>query len=533
MKRAAIALAALAAIVALPQLAGGFVYDDVPIIVENALVHRLGAFDAWRSSYWPAGGLYRPLTLQLFSLEWALGGGRPFLFHLVSLLLAVLNTLLVYRLAARLLPVPAAVLAGALFALHPVHVEAVAGVVGQSELLSAAFTLLVVERYLAWREQGAIAARRRAALALGTLLAIAAKETGYILPLLLVAAELCIPRGDRRGVAGIFVLQAGAIIAALLVRAIALGSLAGETPSASFHGLGAGQRALGMLRVVPEWARLLLWPARLQAEYGPPGVPLDAPFGPLHGLGLGLIATGGALLAWGWRHQRPIAFAALWTALALLPVSNLLTAAGLVLAERTLYLPSIGVVLLLGAAGGLLWQRRRAAPAGLRVMVLSLAALLLLAAAWRSLTRQRVWHSEETFFGAIARDAPRSYRAHLMASRYYYAGRRLPEAEAAARTALALYQNDPRVTEQLGQVLRVQGRCAEALPLLSEAVTRFPDGTILRSRLIECALVVGDTARAVATAEDAVALGYPEFESTLRRLGRPAPAPEPEPPQTR
>jgi hypothetical protein len=528
-KRTAIALAALAAIVALPSLANGFVYDDIPIIVENPLVHQLGALDAWRSSYWPAGGLYRPLTLQLFSLEWALGGGRPWLFHAVSLLLAALTTILVYRLAARLLPEAGAIAAGALFAVHPVHVEAVASAVGQSELLSAVFALIAVERYLAWRGSVELTAGRRAALAGCTLLAIAAKETGYVVPLLLVAAELCRPRSDRRGVTALFALQAAAVVSGLLVRLIALGSLAGESPSASFYGLSASQRAIGMLLVVPEWARLLLWPARLQAEYGPPGLALDAPFGAMHGLGVALLAAAVALLVGSWRQNRLVAFGVLWVGIALLPVSNVLTAAGLVLGERTLYLPSAGIVLLLGAAVAAGADRLGIASRGVRVTIAVATVCLVMAAGLRNVMRQRVWRSEEVFFGQIAQDAPRSYRAHLMVSRYYYAERRYSEAEAAAWAALRLYRNDPRVHEQLGQLLRVQGRCAEALPVLSDGVARFPDGTIVRSRLIECAIAVGDTGRAWAVAEDAVALGYPEFESTLKRLSRPAP----EPPRTR
>ena len=518
MKRAEIGLAALAAIVALPSLANGFVYDDIPIIVENPLVHQLGALDAWRSSYWPVGELYRPLTLQLFSLQWALGGGRPWIFHAVSLLLVALTAVMVYRLAARLLPEAGAIAAGALFAVHPVHVEAVASVVGQSEMLSAVFALFAVERYIRWREPGGLTARRRIALAGCTLLAIAAKETGYVVPLLLAAAECCRPRRDRRGVTEVFALQAAAVVLGLVVRFNTLGSLAGTLPSASFNGLSDFQRAIGMLLVVPEWARLLLWPARLQAEYGPPALPLEAPFGAMHGLGVMLLAAAVALVLWGWRRNRPVAFAALWAGIALLPVSNVLSAAGLVLAERTLFLPSVGVVLLLGAAVAALLERWPTGQRGARVMLSTAAALLLVTAGVHSALRQRVWRSEEAFFGQLTLDAPRSYRAHLMASKYYFSGRRYSEAEAAARTALALYQNDPRVHEQLGQILRVQGRCAEALPVLRAGVTRFPDGTIVRSRLIECALAVGDTAGARAMAEDAVALGYREFESTLKRL---------------
>ena len=75
-------VALLAIIVVLPSLSNGFVYDDVPVIAQNDLVHQLGAsIRIWTGSSWLAGQLYRPLTLQGFNLEWTLGGGRPVVFH--------------------------------------------------------------------------------------------------------------------------------------------------------------------------------------------------------------------------------------------------------------------------------------------------------------------------------------------------------------------------------------------------------------------------------------------------------------------
>ena len=73
--------------------------------------------------------------------------------------------------------------------------------------------------------------------------------------------------------------------------------------------------------------------------------------------------------------------------------------------------------------------------------------------------------------------------------------------------------------ETLGQLYRMEKRCDRALPVFAEGVQRHPEGTVLRSRLIECLLAVGDTARARAVARDALARGQSEFESTLRRLG--------------
>lgn len=530
MKRGAAAIVLLAAVVALPSLRNGFVYDDVLLIVENPLLHTLSrSAEIWQTSYWPTGGLYRPLTVQLFAIEWAVGSGRPIVFHAMSMLLSAVVAVLVFRLAARILPpnrtdLPgrlAPATAAAFFAVHPVHVEVVANAVGQSELLTALWALLAVERYVAWRAAGELTLMRRLGLAGLTLLGIMCKETGYVIPLLLAAAELTVAgpkRGSRLGSA--FALQGAVVAAALLWRLTELGTLAGDQPITVLRDLGIGARAVAMLAIVPEWARLLLWPARLQAEYGPPGLPVDPTPGPAHLAGLALLGLAG-VVAWRVRRRQPVlTFGVLWVLIGLAPVSNVLAATGIVLAERTLYLPSIGVVLALGSMISAARPRLAGAPALARKAVLGAGLGLFTAALLTSLERQEVWRSQERFFGQLVRDAPRSYRAQFVASRFYYGQRRWAEAEAAAREALALYPLDPQVHEQLGQVLRVQDRCEEATAVLERGLQLNPGGTTIRSRLIECALAVGDSGRARAVAEEAVRLGQTEFRATLERLAR-------------
>jgi len=516
---------ALAAVVALPSLANGFVYDDVLIIQQNPLVHGLArSAEIWHSSYWPSGLLYRPLTSQLFGLEWAIGGGRPLVFHAVNILLAVAAAVLVFRLASRLLPPPAAVVAAAFFALHPVHVEAVANAVGQSELLVAVLSLIAVDRYLGWREGAGLTPGRRLALGGLTLLAILTKETGFAVPILLGLAELTLRRDPRRAAGSTFILQGAAVTCGLLLRTIAVGNLVGENPATVFQGLGTGGRAVGMLAVVPEWARLLLWPVHLQAEYGPPSLSITGTVGAAHVLGIVLLVLFVAVALRALRRDRVMAFGLLWMAVALAPVSNIV-ATGLVLAERTLFLPSAGVSLAVGALVARLLPRFDRATRAVRVGAGVAAILLLSAGAALSVIRARAWRSQEEFFAGLLRDAPGVYRAHYVASRYHYGGRRFSEAEREARQALALYQRDARVHEQLGQILRVQGRCAEALPVLAEGLRLDPAGTTVRSRLIECTLATGDTARARAVAEEAVRLGQPEFRGTIERLSAPQASP--------
>src|SRR5688572_2220551 len=344
-----VALLALAASAA--SLANGFVYDDIPIVMQNPLVHHAEMVgQIWTTPYWPAGLLYRPLTMQGFALQWAAGAGSPIVFHATSVLLMVLLALLFWRLARRILPEAPAFLGSALFAVHPVHVESVANAVGQAELLATALTLLALERYLAWRVGGPLGAPRRAALAVLTLLAILSKETGFVIPALLLGAEVLLvaPRGPwrtRLGVlAPVLVLQGAAVVVAVLARIIVLGPTPGAGPAVALQGLRPGERVAGMLAVVPEWARLLLWPAHLQAEYGPPAIPVTGPIGPAHVIGAGLLLAALGILLITWRRHPVIAFGLSWVGIALFPVSNVLTSTGVILAERTLFLPSAGAM---------------------------------------------------------------------------------------------------------------------------------------------------------------------------------------------
>lgn len=522
-------VAGLAVLAAAPGIVNGFVYDDEPIIARNPLVQNLGSLpDVWTSAYWPIGLLYRPLAVQLFAVEWAIGGGRPVVFHLVSLVLAAVTALLFWRLLRELIsPVPA-LLAAALFAVHPVHVEITGNTVGQTELLASLFALLAVERYLAWRREGTIPAGRRMALAGLTLASILSKETGYVVPLLLVAAELTVVRARAqsawrmRHAVPALLLQAFAIAAAVLLRIGVVGPSTAAGPGVAIRDLPAADRVLGMLAVVPQWVRLLLWPTHLQAEYGPPALELTRNLSPAHLLGAALLLCGIVMAATAWRRNPAAALGLVWIAVALLPVSNVFAPTGVILAERTLFLPSAGALLALGASlGPLLRMSSRGTRA--RQAALAIGAALVAAGTIRSMERQTVWRDQAGFFDRLVQDAPTTYRAHLVASVFYLDAQRPEDAERTARRGLELYTGDPQLYEHLGQILRRQRRCAEAIPILREGTRRFPDGTVVRSRYIECALAVGDTAAARATAEEALRLGRSEFEQTIRRLNKDSP----------
>jgi hypothetical protein len=155
---AAMLVAAILGIVAfIPSVDNQFVYDDLPAIVENPLVTQPGPwYRFWREPYWPRGvsidKLYRPLTTWSFRANVVLSGkDRPDArsFHLANLALHALTgagvALLAWRVTGRAW---AAWLAGILFAVHPLHTEAVVTGYGRSELLAALFGVWLMARYV-------------------------------------------------------------------------------------------------------------------------------------------------------------------------------------------------------------------------------------------------------------------------------------------------------------------------------------------------------------------------------------------------
>jgi hypothetical protein len=299
-----------------------------------------------------------------FKIESTLGGGSAMPFHITNILLYALAAVLVFALARRVLPTRVAWLTAALFAVHPVHVEAVANVVGQSELLVAVFLLPALILYIDDRRAGELKPRTIAAICLLYLAACFSKEHGVVLPALLGVAELTIIDDERpwrekiARLRPVYLALAALALAFIAVRARVLsdhgiGGFAPFTPFSSLH-ITWFQRALTALGVVPQWLRLFYWPAHLSAEYGPPDIDIAQRLTFMQIPGIFIL---GATLAFAviLRRRRPaVSFGIAFACITLLPSSNFILPAGIVLAERTLFLPSVGALLVLGAVVALL-----------------------------------------------------------------------------------------------------------------------------------------------------------------------------------
>lgn len=519
----AVALAASAS-----GLGNGFALDDVPIVQRHEVVHSLSRWwEIFGSPYWPperGGGLYRPLPMLVWAAQWTLGGGSPWPFHAVNVVLYAVLAAVVLRLMRALVADERAALVGAaLFAAHPVHVEAVANVVALTELMAAVPMVFAVAWFVERRRAGALGGRDVVVLCGCYAAASLSKENGTMLPLLLVAAEVVLMRGTgpwreraRRSLplmAGLMAVAAGYLV----LRAHALHAVKGEYPHVVWAVVPTLTRELTMLGVAMEWLRLLFWPARLSAEYTPPHIRL------IDHWSWALLPA--AILVYGvksfmvvaFRRAPLVAFASAWIVVTLFPVSNTFVVAGLILAERTLLLPSVAAMLAVAwlAQVALEWEAPRAAV--LRGAGAATVMALVALGTWRSAERGPVWRDNETLFRQTVADAPQSYRARYNLGAWFMERGALADGERELRAAVALFPHDYEPMAFLANEYRKRDLCGPAVALYRDAIRLAPRAAEVRAGFVACLIAVRDFDSARALARRGLGHGW-GGEGELARL---------------
>jgi protein O-mannosyl-transferase len=512
----AVGVAALAVAASWVGVRNGFTYDDVYIVEKNPAIRDLSKW--WKlfgQSYWPeqwGSDGYRPLTMLAFTLERAIGGGAAWAYHAANIALYATASLLVFFLARTVLPLAAALLAAALFAVHPVHVEAVAGIVGQSELLVAVFVIPAVTIYINGRNGTGLTLARQVAIGVLFVLACLAKEHGIVLPVLLLLAEL-IAVNDKTAIGKrfvqlrpfVFLLAAVGLAYLAMHQYVARGTSMGFHPFVVFttNRIGTSGRIWTMFGFVPDWIRLFLWPARLQAEYGPPEYPVVGSFAAYQVPGM-LILGAAVLLVFvaAWRKSRAVAFGLAFAIVALLPTSNFIVAAGLLLAERTLFLPSVGVMIAVGAS--VPWIYRHIRPAPIRVAIAGAFVVIGALGIWRSHTRTEVWKDNETLFNAGVVDAPNVYRSYYVLGAWNFQQKRKVLGERNYTRAIELYDRDPYVFLNLGLEYLNFGMYRSAVPYMRRVLAIDSSFVEARSGLAVSLTMLGEYDEAEAQARRAL-----------------------------
>jgi len=508
----AFALILAATLVAyLPALGGGLLWDDSNYVTQPELRSLHGLWRIWFDFSLSATGQYYPLLHSAFWFEHLMWGDAVLGYHLTNVLLHSISALLV-MLIVRRLKLPGALLAGFIFALHPICVESVAWITEQKNALSGVFYLASALTYLRFDQTRH---KSKYFLALGLfVLALASKSATVPLPgVLLVLLWWLHGRLEwRRDVLPILPWIAVAVSSGLLtwyVEKVYVGA------QGTAFALSLPQRFLLAGRIPWFYAFQLLWPVNLTFYY--PRWKIDAGelWQYLFPAGLAAVAV-----AFGWlarRNRGPLAGFLIFVG-GLFPVLGLLNLYYFrysYVADHFQYLASLGIIIPVAAAVTAAAQRRKLE----KQWRVGLSAVLLTCLAGLTWRQSAMYAGAETLYRETLARNPDAWLAHDNLGNILFdvPGQR---AEAIAHFQAAIRANPDYWEARLSMgnaLLEIPGRLDDAIAEYQTTVRLAPDSLRPHTNLGIALLQAGRTGEAIGQFETALRI-QPDSAVTHRDL---------------
>jgi len=459
-------LAAIAAfLVYSPALSGPFVFDDL------YLPYSLPGMESQPLKAWV--GLMRPMLAFSFWLNFQLSGREPFSYHVINVLLHLANAGLVFLILRRLLRQETrrdllAALAAGLFLLHPLATESVAYAASRSETLTAFFMLAALWIFTQRMEEGVGWGTAIMAVALYGA-AVLSKEQAAVLPAVFLLTDYFFNpglsfQGVRRNwrIYGLLTVLAAAALA-FVARVLIMSDTAGfRVKDLPWHDYFWTQ-----CRAVWHYIRLFALPygQNVDPEFAVSRGPLS------HGAIAGLIALAAVAAVTLWHRKRfPLAAYGLLVFLALLaPTSSFIPIADPI-AERRMYMPSVGLLLIV-----LEFVRRSTAS---RQAIIFLGVGVLSVAGYLTWSRNHVWASATALWESTVAGSPKKSRPHFHLAFAYYSLGRCDDAITQYEKAATLEKPDYRLLVDLALAYDCAGRAGDALKALERAAALESTGHV-------------------------------------------------------
>jgi len=454
-------------------------FDENEFLTSNELVsnpswHSVSRFVGEVLEPSTVAGYYAPVTMVSLMLDVAMGGRPDDLtaFHRTNLLLHAANAVAIVLLLGALLRSPeAAALAGALFVAHPLSVEPVAWIVERKTLLATFFALLALIAYV---RSVARNARGTRWLALGCFtLACLAKPTAVVLPaVMLVLDAWPLGRLDRETVAERIREKAAFILMAIAFAAVTLVSH-DRTAGVDAPGGGGLTSLLTAVHLVAFYLGKVVWPAALSPVYLlPEPLALSNPRILLDLAVVSLLLVGAVVLAMRG-VQAPLAGLAILVA-GLAPTLGGLRYSWVTASDKYLYLPALGLALIVGWAIDRLWARGSGGVSLLRGGIVAVALMLLAVEIAATRNQLALWQSTETLYGHMLEQTPDVGLLYANLGQTHWQRGRVEPARLAFERAIELDAEDAQSHNNLGVLFWATGQPERARMHLQRAIGADP-----------------------------------------------------------
>ncbi len=468
------ALLVLAVLAAYSNVYGNaFLYDDQFLISENNFLKSFAHLaDIFTSSTTAGFGtrdpFYRPLQIFLYLIVYQLFGLKIWAFHALNVAMHALNACLVFVLAGRLgLRRAPALAATLLWAVHPLHTEAVTYMSATADPLHVAFLL---GGLLIWQSDNL--RRQLASLAL-FILALLSKEAAVVMPALL-AATLFFARAPLKAYRQTWPLW---LIAVLYV--VSRGTILNFDNSfnlylhANVYTQSMATRFFSFLATLPVYAGLLVAPFGLHMERSL-DVYMDLSYAVVwKGLALLLFAALVAVFGIRWQKNpalRALAFGVLWFFAAYFPCTGIFVPVNAIVLEHWMYLPAIGLFLGVGQALAI-WLDKKPLAEMAAMTVAGVVFILFALLTWQ---QNGVWRDPVTFYTHILEFERGSARVHNNLAMAYSEKQQEDLAIYHYQTAIEREDHYPQTHFNLGKLLINNGKAAEGVAQMKRAMEIDP-----------------------------------------------------------
>ncbi len=454
-----------------------FLWDDEFLIQKNVFIRDFGHLPDIFSTCSGAGvgrldNFYRPMQLLMYSIVYHLAGPRPWAFHLLNVLLHAGSGVLLFLFARRLAGQEPAFLAAVLWAVHPVHTEAVTYMSGTADPLSVLFALGSFLAYVRFREKRSGGMKWLGASGMLFILALLSKETMIILPLLFGLYEFVFLRDPEREKRFSWrryrfitpLLAIAAVYFILRLTVLNFGGTLNLFEESNIYTANIGVRVMTFLASLPSYYSFLLFPVGLHMEREfPVFVSLFS-----HEVMASLIILAGLLLAaWKSAGGRATRFGILWFFIAFVPMSGIIPVNSLLL-EHWLYFPAIGFFL---AAG---WLAFRLMERGYRKHVAVLLVAAVAFSAGLALQRNTDWRDPVVFYSNILLYNNGTARVHNNLAMAYADRGELKLAEEHYLLSLGIREY-PQAHYNLARLYLREGRIQDAVAHLNRNIEINPN----------------------------------------------------------
>ena len=472
-------------------LDGDLVHDDKFAILENPdISNQLDVASVFRNDFWgtpirtpKSHKSYRPLTILSFKLNHYFHGFSPQGYHLVNLLTHSLNSLFLFILSYLYIyknDIQLSLLCSSLFASHPIHTEAVAGVVGRAELLAclAFLTTLLLYHSCMSERHPVIQIFLLMLVSILTSVATLCKENGITVLGVCGLIDLAIYSRHKLKTAGVFLVKSeysnafnscksflmrslyllSSLVLILYVRIVIQG---GELPNfldednpASFSSPLTELLSYNYIYFVN--ILLLFMPSRLSYDWQMGSIPLVHELSDernICSLLLWTVLISLILrLSYSWMASNvshdPIIYSLVLLIVPFIPSSNIFLRVGFVLAERVLYIPSIGLCICIPFGFVMLLDKFKI-PRNFSLCIFMIVILFSL----KTYERNKVWLSRESLFVSGIRDMPNNAKMHYNYANFLRDNSRNSEAISHYRQAVGMWPSHASSHNNLGTLL--------------------------------------------------------------------------------